>query len=121
MNERRKVILIVDDELGMRDMLRWCLRESGYEIKVARDGVEAVALMDAQTVDLVVTDLTMPRLDGFGLLEAAGGAVKTPVIVVTGFGTVEMAVHAMKLGAADFILKPYDVDLLIERIRESIV
>lgn len=121
MAEPRKVILVVDDEAGVRDMLRWCLRESDYDIKVARDGEEAVAVVAAGGVDLVVTDLTMPRLGGFGVLEAMAGKLpRTPVIVVTGFGTVEMAVHAMRSGAADFLLKPYDVGYLTARIRETL-
>ncbi len=115
------MVLIVDDEPGMRDMLSWSLRDSGYGVKTASNGAEAVELMRATPVDLVITDLTMPRLGGFGLLAAAAASpLKTPVIVVTGFGTVEMAVHAMKLGAADFLLKPFDLGRLLARVHESL-
>ncbi len=121
MDESRKVVLIVDDEAGMRDMLRWSLSESEFDIVLARDGTEAAARLAAGGVALVVTDITMPRLGGFGLLEvAAGTSPKTPVIVMTGFGTVEMAVHAMRRGASDFLLKPFDVRLLAARIRETL-
>lgn len=121
MGESRKVVLIVDDEEGMRDMLRWSLAESAFDIITARDGEEAAALLAAGGVDLVVTDITMPRLGGFGLLEAAAGTVpRTPVIVMTGFGTVEMAVHAMRRGASDFLLKPFDARHLAARIHETL-
>lgn len=121
MDDSRKVVLIVDDEAGMRDMLRWSLGECEFEIVSARDGREAAALLVAGRVDLVVTDLTMPRLGGFGVVDAAAGTVPaTPVIVMTGFGTVEMAVHALRRGACDFLLKPFEVRLLAARIRAAL-
>ena len=117
----KKVVLIVDDEAGMRDMLRWSLRHCDFDIIVAHDGEEASAFVARGGIDLVVTDLTMPRLGGFGLLElAAATTPKTPVIVMTGFGTVEMAVHAMRRGANDFLLKPFEVQHLLARIRETL-
>jgi DNA-binding NtrC family response regulator len=119
--EPRKRLLVVDDEAGMRDMLRWSLEASEYEVITARDGEEAAALILAGGVDLVITDITMPRLGGFGLLRiAAGTEPRTPVIVMTGFGTVEMAVHAMRLGASDFLLKPFDERRLAVRIEETL-
>lgn len=122
MGELKKVVLIVDDETGMREMLRWSLGESEFEVVTARDGVEAAALLAAGGVDLAVTDITMPRLSGFGVLEAAARTFPaTPVIVMTGFGTVEMAVYAMKRGASDFMLKPFDVSQLAARIHEVFV
>ncbi len=119
MDESRKVVLIVDDEAGMRDMLRWSLRESEFRVVAARDGEEAAGFLGAGGIDLVVTDVTMPRLGGFGLLEVAARA-GVPVIVMTGFGTVEMAVHAMRRGARDFLLKPFDTELLSARVRETL-
>lgn len=122
MGQARKVVLIVDDEAGMRDMLRWTLDESAFDIVVARDGEEAAALLATGGVDLVITDVTMPRLGGFGVLAAAAGTLpRPPVIVMTGFGTVEMAVQAMKDGASDFLLKPFDAGRLAERIRETLM
>ncbi|MEK7381803.1 MAG: response regulator [Elusimicrobiota bacterium] len=117
----RKTILIVDDEAGIRDMLRFCLERSEFNIVTAHDGTEATALLMAGGIDLMVTDITMPHLGGLGLLEiAAGTSPKTPAIVMTGFGTVEMAVHAMKLGASDFLLKPFDVHLLAALIQKTL-
>jgi DNA-binding NtrC family response regulator len=121
MGEPRKTVLVVDDEAGMRDMLRWSLAESAFDVVLARDGEEAAALLAAGGVDLVVTDITMPRLGGFGLLEIAARTVpRTPVIVMTGFGTVEMAVHAMRRGASDFLLKPFDSRHLAALIEETL-
>ncbi len=121
MAEPRKVVLIVDDEPGMRDMLRWSLGDSEFEIVAARDGVEANALLAAGGIDLVITDLTMPRLGGFDVLEAAARTrPRTPVIVMTGFGTVELAVYAMRRGASDFLLKPFDALRLAQRIQETL-
>ncbi|MDE2143372.1 MAG: response regulator [Elusimicrobia bacterium] len=119
MDPTRKVVLIVDDEPGMRDMLRWSLGGEAFDVALARDGEEASALIAAGGVDLVVTDITMPRLGGFAVLEAAGRA-GTPVIMMTGFGTVEMAVHALRRGASDFLLKPFDAARLAERIGEAL-
>ena len=114
-----KVVLVVDDEPGMRDMLRWYLGECGFEMKTARDGEEAVEVLSAGPVDLVITDLTMPRLNGFALLDAIGARrPRPPVIVITGFGTVEMAVLAMRRGASDLLLKPFDAQHLLRRIQE---
>ena len=116
MAERRR-ILLVDDEPGMRDMLWWSLERAGYDIVQAGDGVEALARLEAGGVDLVITDLTMPRRGGLDLLRALRERPGCPpVIVATGFGTVETAVEAMRLGAVDFLLKPFDYDRLIERV-----
>ena len=115
----KKVVLIVDDEVGMREMLSWSLGGADYEIAVARDGEEAARRLAAGGVDLVVTDVTMPRLGGFAVLELAVRA-GIPVIVMTGFGTVEMAVHAMRRGASDFLLKPFDTQHLAERVTDTL-
>ncbi|MBI2384458.1 MAG: response regulator [Elusimicrobia bacterium] len=121
MGESRKVVLIVDDEAGMRDMLRWTFGGSEFVVVVARDGREAAELLSEGGIDLVVTDVTMPRQGGYDVLEAAAGTrPRTPAIVMTGFGTVEMAVLAMRRGAVDFLLKPFDVRLLAARIRETL-
>lgn len=114
-------ILVVDDEPGMRDMLWWSLERLGYSLAQARDGEEALRALDGGGVDLIITDLTMPRRGGLELLRAlARRPDSPPVIVVTGFGTVETAVEAMRLGARDFLLKPYELELLLARVRECI-
>ena len=120
MDKSRKVVLVVDDEVGMREMLSWLLGKE-YDVVAASDGVEGAARIAAGGVDIVVTDVTMPRLGGFGVLEAAAGTFpRTPAIVMTGFGTVEMAVQAMRQGASDFLLKPFDAQVLADRIQETL-
>lgn len=114
-----KRILLVDDEAGMRDMLSWSLRDRGYALERAGNGTEALGVIERHPIDLVITDLTMPQRNGFELLAALRERESPPpVIVVTGFGTVEMAVEAMRLGAADFMLKPFDLARLFARIAE---
>ena len=117
----KTVVLIVDDEQGMRDMLSWRLGQLGFEVRVAADGEAAAEILRSEAVDLVITDVTMPRLNGLQLLDVIGrlrpGAA---IIMMTGFGTVETAVHAMRKGASDFLLKPFDVDRLMSRVLEVI-
>ncbi|MDE2491088.1 MAG: response regulator [Elusimicrobia bacterium] len=103
----------------MREMLAWALAQRGFEIIIAVDGEAAAEALARRRVDVVVTDLTMPRADGLALL-AAARAIRPDlaVIVVTGFATVETAVLAMRAGARDFLLKPFDLEALSIRIEE---
>jgi DNA-binding NtrC family response regulator len=113
-------VLVVDDETGFRDMLTWNLRGDGVDVDTAKDGLEAQRKLAeaAFGYSLVLTDITMPGVDGLKLLHHIRSAVPSlPVILMTGFGTVEMAVQAMKAGATDFVLKPFDVQGMISRVR----
>jgi two-component system response regulator PilR (NtrC family) len=118
-------ILVVDDELSMREFLGICLRRAGHEVTVVQSGSEALDRLRAVPIDIVVSDLKMPgELDGLGLLHAiksgtiqraavAGGApsaVDPEVILVTAFATTDTAVAAMKQGAYDYLTKPFQVD-----------
>ncbi|OGR83941.1 MAG: hypothetical protein A2901_06585 [Elusimicrobia bacterium RIFCSPLOWO2_01_FULL_54_10] len=107
----KRTILVVDDEPGFRDMLKWHLDGiGGVDVATARDGEEAMKHAVKGNIFLVITDLTMPRLNGLELLEKIKEKnPQTEVVILTGFGSVETAVHAMKKGAADFILKPFDL------------
>ncbi|MGE0483914.1 MAG: sigma-54-dependent transcriptional regulator [Gammaproteobacteria bacterium] len=107
----RHTVLVVDDEVKMQRVLEIMLGELGHDVLRAGDGVEALALIERETVDLVITDLRMPRLDGLGLVrELAARDALPPTIVVTAHGTVESAVEAMKLGALDYILRPFEIE-----------
>jgi two-component system response regulator AtoC len=102
-------VLVVDDEPNMRKVLGAMLRRDGYDVLTAGDGVEALEVVAEHHVDAVITDLRMPRLDGVGLLRRLQGDHATlPVIVLTAHGTVESAVLALKIGAFDFVTKPFD-------------
>jgi two-component system response regulator HydG len=114
-------ILVVDDQRNMRTTLAIMLREAGYEIDEAADGKEGVELGAAGAYDLVITDLRMGPVSGIDVL----GAVKksfanTEVIVMTAYGTVESAVEAMRLGAHDYIQKPFTEQELLMRVERAL-
>ena len=109
MDTRR--ILVVDDELKMRRLLELSLSNLGHEVVQAADGLEALACFDEAPFDLVMTDLKMPRMDGMALLrKLRERGEEVPVIVLTAYGTIETAVEAMKLGAADYIIRPFEME-----------
>jgi two-component system response regulator PilR (NtrC family) len=105
-------VLVVDDERSMREFLAICLRREGHEVSVAASGEQALASLETEPVDVVVTDLKMPGpIDGLGVLEAARRPEHgAEVIVVTAFATPETAIAAMKQGAYDYLTKPFKVD-----------
>jgi DNA-binding NtrC family response regulator len=119
----KKVILIVEDDPTVGESLRLLFKKKGHEILLASNGKEALQLFRHEIVDLVVTDVVMPKMDGIELLEAVKGLrPETEVIVISAQGTVEKAVQAMKLGAFDFIEKPINprvISLLVERALEK--
>jgi two-component system, NtrC family, response regulator AtoC len=111
--ETRRTVLVADDEVNLRKVLSAQLKKQGYEVLTASDGQEALDLLARQSVDVVLTDLRMPRVDGLALLrQILLEHVGIPVIILTAHGTVDAAVEAMKLGAFDFLTKPFDKDEL---------
>jgi two-component system response regulator AtoC len=109
-------VLVVDDETRMRRVLEIMLQKMGLETRAAHNGQEALALAQRESFDLVLTDLRMPEMDGLALLDALRAQkIEVPVILLTAYGTVESAVQAMKLGAYDYILRPFDVEA-VERV-----
>jgi DNA-binding NtrC family response regulator len=115
-------ILIVDDQEMMRDSLAGTLVREGYEVVACNDGPTAISRLQATRFDLLITDLKMPKMTGIELLgEAKRLRAEMPVVLMTAFATVSTAVEAMKLGAYDYIQKPFDGDeikLLVERTLE---
>lgn len=114
-------ILIVDDEQNIREGMKWALEGSGkkYEIYTSGDGESALALALEKQVDVIITDLKMPGMDGMELLRRVKEKMPgVQVVVLTGYGTIESAVEAMKLGAFHYMLKPINIDelnLIVER------
>ncbi len=107
-------ILIVDDEEKMRRVLEIVLVKRGHRVLSAANGKDALALINDNSVDLVIADLRMPEMGGLDLLIALRAQQSDlPVIVVTAHGTIETAVTAMKHGAADYVLRPFDTDALL--------
>ncbi len=106
-------ILVIDDEANMRRVLEIMLARGGHDVLTAENGLEALALLEKQGIDLIISDMRMPGMDGLALLQRLrekGSAV--PVIVVTAHGTIDSAVEAMRNGAVDYLLRPFDIDAL---------
>jgi len=114
-------ILLVEDKASMRRMLNQTLHAEGYHVLEAKDGREAMDIFRSNWVDLILTDLQMPEMDGIDLLRAVKeeGAL-VDLIIMTAYGTVERAVEAMKLGAMDFITKPFDTEHLLILIKRAL-
>jgi DNA-binding NtrC family response regulator len=119
MGEKKK-ILVVDDEESLRTVLSTELLSEGYEVGTAADGDEAITEMGKTAFDLILLDIKMPRMNGFEVLKHVKDKhPRTRVIMLTGFADLKNAIESKKLGAEDFVSKPYDlVDLLttIERV-----
>src|SRR5262249_45371441 len=111
--ERRARILVVDDERSMRELLAIVLRREGYEVLLAENGKSAIATLEKEPVDLLISDIKMPDLSGVDVLRAAKRVDQDILgIMITAFASTETAVEAMRLGACDYLSKPFDVDLL---------
>jgi len=114
-------ILLVEDKDSLRRMVRRTLEAAKYSVDEATDGDEAVRKLGIARYHLVLTDLKLPKRDGFAVLKAAKEAFpQMPVIIMTAFGTVDLAVRAMKEGAYHFIAKPFDSDHLLLEIERAI-
>jgi two-component system, NtrC family, response regulator AtoC len=107
----KKQVLIVDDEANLRKILAAQLSRDGYDVLTAEDGAEGLALLRENHIDLVITDLKMPKVDGMQLLkQALAEEPDLPIIMITAHGTVDTAVEALKSGAFDYLTKPFDKD-----------
>jgi two-component system response regulator PilR (NtrC family) len=114
-------ILVVDDEQSMRDFLAILLTKEGHEVVTAGNGADALRAVQAEIFDLVITDVKMPGADGMEVLRSVKEfSPETVVIMITAFATTETAVEAMKIGAYDYIIKPFKVDELKLIIHNSL-
>jgi len=113
-------ILVVDDEEALRTVLSTELEGEGYQVSTAGDGEEAIRILGSQQFHLILLDIKMPNVDGFEVLKfVKQKQPSTKVIMLTGFADLKNAIESKKLGAEDFVSKPYDlVDLLttVERV-----
>ena len=123
MEKHRGRILIVEDEKSMREVLKILLEGERYEVVSASDGLEGLSCLANDIFDLVITDIKMPKVDGFELLKKTKEiSPDTIVIMITAFGTTEAAIEAMKSGAYDYINKPFKIDeirLIVEKALEK--
>ncbi|OEU48170.1 MAG: Fis family transcriptional regulator, partial [Desulfuromonadales bacterium C00003096] len=109
LTKEKYTILVVDDEESMREFLSIMLHREGYAVDAAFDGAQAVARLKEHSYDLVISDIKMPRLDGFGVLDyITESCPDTAIIMITAFSTAQQAVDAMKKGAYDYITKPFN-------------
>lgn len=114
-------ILVVDDEPGIRELMREILEEEGYDVRSAENGTAARAALDDKVPDLVLLDIWMPDVDGVTLLKEwkTQGRLTMPVVMMSGHGTVHTAVEATRLGAFDYLEKPVAYKQLLETVRKA--
>jgi two-component system chemotaxis response regulator CheY len=115
-----QTILTVDDSRTMRDMLRMALAEAGYNVIQAEDGVHGLEVLQTAIPDVIVTDINMPKMDGFGLIEAVrkdSRYRRVPILVLTTESDTAKKMRAKEAGATGWIVKPFDPTKLIAAIR----
>jgi two-component system response regulator PilR (NtrC family) len=117
----RPRVLVVDDERSLRELLAIVLRREGYDVLLAENGRSAIDLLAREPIDLLISDIKMPDLSGVDVLRAAKQADPDVLgIMMTAFASTETAVEAMRLGACDYLTKPFDVDVLKMKVREKL-
>src|SRR5271169_3446778 len=119
MNEHRR-ILVVDDESQITRVLRTSLSSQGYDIRVANDGETALEIMKDWTPDLVITDLSMPNMDGLQLCRRLRPSTQIPIIVLSVRGEERTKVQALDAGADDYVTKPFGIEELLARVRANL-
>jgi two-component system response regulator HydG len=112
-------IVVVDDKLALADTLADGLVDRGYAARAFGKSREALAVIEREPIDLVVTDLRMPELDGLALLDAARRR-NIPVIVMTGHGAIDSALEALRKGAFHYLTKPFKLDELVEFVERAL-
>ena len=114
-------ILIIDDERSIRNSLREILEYEGYEVKDAGDGVEGFKIASEEKFDIILSDIKMPKMDGLELLDKLKEAgVDSQIIMISGHGTIETAVEAIRNGAFDFIAKPLDLNRVLITLKNAL-
>lgn len=113
-------ILVIDDERAIRNTLRDILEYENYKIDDAPTGIEGLKLVNEKKYDVILCDIKMPQMDGLEFLDYVQKATDTPVIMISGHGTIETAVEAIKKGAYDYIAKPLDLNRLLVTIRNAL-
>src|SRR6266536_5145028 len=114
-------VLIVDDELGIRESLTGVLEDEGYRVEAVESGEACLALLGKQRFDVAMLDIWLPGMDGLETLEKIGSLENRPVVImISGHGTIETAVRATKLGAYDFIEKPLSIDKTLLTLKHAV-
>lgn len=115
------IILIVDDDPCMRESMKKLLSGNNYKIHTGRDGKEAIELLSRMNADIILLDITMPRMNGFQVMDyIAGQGLNTAVIAITGDASVESSIEALKKGAYDYLTKPFEPEKLLKTISNAL-
>ncbi len=117
MGEARKRVLVAEDEAPLLDLIRLSLEANNYQVFTARDGQEALELFDKTSVDLVILDVMMPRLDGFTVCQEIRRRSDVPIMIITALGNTADVVKGLEVGADDYISKPFTFKEVLARVR----
>ena len=113
-------VLVVDDEEGMRHMLSILLKREGYDVSISEDGDSALKAMVKNQYDFILCDIRMPDMDGLQVLEEIKKrGLEVTVIMMSAYGTIETAIEAMKLGAYDYVSKPFKKDEIVLALKKA--
>jgi DNA-binding NtrC family response regulator len=114
-------VLVIDDDPAVREIPYETLVQEGYSVSIAADGAAGIQAAKNVPVQIVVTDLQLPDIDGLAVIDRLAGIdAKIIPIMMTGFGTIETAVRAMKSGAFDFVTKPFDPETVVVIVRKAV-
>jgi DNA-binding NtrC family response regulator len=114
-------ILVVDDELLIRDLLYDFFAGQGWQIAIAENGEKALGILREKRVDLVLTDLKMPQMDGLDLSRQVRATYPDiPVVIMTGFPSVDSAVSALRMKVADYVTKPFNINELFKTVKSLV-
>ena len=117
----QSLILVVEDDIDLRDALKDTLELAGYEVCVAQDGRMALDVIESKEPDLVISDIQMPRMDGHALLKHVKKRwPELPMMIMTAYGSIERAVQAMRDGAVDYLTKPFEAEVLVNMVGQYI-
>ncbi len=114
-------ILVVDDELLIRDLLYDFFQDQGWEISIASDGKKAMEILKSKDIDLLLTDIKMPEMDGLELTKyVRENYPDMPVVLMTGFPSVDSAVTALRAKVEDYIVKPFNINKLYKTVESKV-
>jgi DNA-binding NtrC family response regulator len=119
--ETSAAVLVVEDDDAMRELLVEELGDAGYRVRAAAGGAQGLEAARSEKVELIITDLRMPDIDGFDLIRDVGALPDPPhIVMITAFGSIETAIKAVKLGAYDYITKPFEIDELLLLVEKAL-
>ncbi len=121
-SEEKTTILVIDDEQGVRDLFAKVLSRQDYNVLTAASGADGIQVAREQKVTLILLDIKMPGMDGLETLRRLKKVTpETAVIIITGYGTLQTSRKALKLGAVDYITKPFDLDFALSVIKDTLL